>query len=257
MKHRTKIALMTAFSLGLIIGNEGVFAQSSTTTPGNSSTMNAKTTAVAASAEQIDQAQSMNPSAALDRLMQGNKRFVKDGTICPDRHQDRRTLTASKQRPFAVILGCSDSRVPPELAFDQGIGDIFVIRVAGNIVGDTERDSVEYSAIHNHSSIVLVLGHSNCGAVTAVQENNTKDIESIAKFIKPVIKPNQSLDQAIEANIRHSVSVLRKSAPIAKLIKEGKIDVVGGFYDLNTGEVRLLENLDSKMPNNLRKSAKR
>ncbi len=183
----------------------------------------------------------LTPKAALDRLIQGNQRFVKEGNLCANRNQDRRTITASKQRPFAIILGCSDSRVPPELAFDQGIGDIFVVRVAGNVVGGTELDSVEYSAIYNHSSIILVLGHSNCGAVDAVMNNNTKDIEEVAKLIKPAMKKNQSLDEAVEANIRRSVELIKKSAPISKLMKQEKIDVVGGFYDLNTGSVRLLD----------------
>lgn len=183
----------------------------------------------------------LNPKQALDRLMQGNQRFVKEGNLCSNRNQDRRNVTAQKQEPFAVILGCSDSRVPPELAFDQGIGDIFVVRVAGNVVGANELDSIEYSAIHNHSSIVLVLGHQNCGAVDAVLNNNTQDIESIADFIRPVIGKGKSLDDAIKDNIRHSVDVVKKSAPIAKLIKDGKIDVVGGYYDLTSGAVTLLD----------------
>ncbi len=182
----------------------------------------------------------LTPKQALDRLMKGNALFVQDTTICPNKHQDRRTITASKQRPFAIVLGCSDSRVPPELAFDQGIGDIFVVRIAGNVVGPTELDSVDYSAIHNDSSIIVVLGHENCGAVSAVLANNTKDIESIAAFMKPAIDQNQNLVAATEANIRNSVARIKASPPIAKLIREGKIDVVGAYYNLESGEVQLL-----------------
>lgn len=187
-------------------------------------------------------AERITPKDALQRLMEGNGRFVKEKTLCPQRHQDRRTITASKQRPFAIVLGCSDSRVPPELAFDQGIGDIFVVRVAGNVVGATELDSVDYSAIYNDSSIILVLGHGNCGAVSAVLANTTQDIETVADLIKPAMKPNQSLESAITANIKNSVTRIKQSPPIAKLIKAGKIEVVGGYYDLNTGEVKILSH---------------
>lgn len=191
------------------------------------------------------------PKEGLQRLLEGNERFVADKSLCPDRNQDRRAATVAQQRPFAVVLGCSDSRVPPELAFDQGIGDIFVVRVAGNVVGETELDSVEYSAIYNNSSIILVLGHENCGAVTAVMENKTHDIEAIAQLIKPALQNNtknkkktgpMTLTKAIEANIQNSVNRIKKSAPIAKLIQDGKVEVVGAYYDLNTGKVSLVQD---------------
>lgn len=182
------------------------------------------------------------PKEALQRLLEGNERFVKDNSLCPDRNTDRRAASAAKQKPFAVILGCSDSRVPPELAFDQGLGDVFVVRVAGNVVGPTELDSVEYSAIYNGSSIIMVLGHEGCGAIEAVLANNTADIEAIANLIKPAVKnAHHSQEAAIEANVRNSVKRIKNSPAIQKLIKAGKIDVVGAYYDLNTGKVILLE----------------
>lgn len=184
----------------------------------------------------------LTPKEALERLLKGNELFMKDSTICPNRHQDRRTITISKQRPFAIVLGCSDSRVPSELVFDQGIGDIFVVRVAGNVVGPTELDSVDYSAIYNDSSIIVVLGHENCGAVSAVIANKTKDIESVARLIKPAVDDNPDLVAATEANIRNSVARIRQSPPIAKLISEGKIDVVGAYYNLDSGKVRILSS---------------
>lgn len=189
----------------------------------------------------------MTPDAALQRLMEGNKRFMEDKSICPDRTQDRRAATVSKQKPFAIILGCSDSRVPPELAFDQGIGNIFVVRVAGNIVGDLGMDSIEYSVIYNNSAIIMVLGHKNCGAVDAILHDGVKDLDAIVAKIEPVIQnlqktnPNPSLDQAIEANIRNSMQQVKSSAIIHKYMKEGKVKVVGAYYDLATGEVRLLD----------------
>lgn len=183
---------------------------------------------------------SMTPETALKRLMDGNERFVNDKSLCPDRTQDRRAVSALKQKPFAIVLGCSDSRVPPELAFDQGIGDLFVVRVAGNVVGDTEIDSVAYSALYNGSSIIVVLGHESCGAVSAVLANNAHDIPSVEKFIKPAIDDNQDLNAAIKANIQHSVDEIKKSPAIAPLIKAGKIEVVGAYYHLKTGQIKLL-----------------
>ncbi len=190
----------------------------------------------------------LSPQAALQQLMEGNKRFAEDKTTCPERNQMRRLATAAKQKPFAVILGCSDSRIPPEIAFDQGIGDVFVVRVAGNIVSTTELDSIEYSAIYNNSSIIMVLGHENCGAIQAVLAKQTQDIESIAELIKPALKnidksnstSATQLVDAIKANVQHSVTLIKQSSPIAKLMKAGKIDVVGAYYDFNTGLVTLL-----------------
>jgi carbonic anhydrase len=189
-----------------------------------------------------DTVTSITPKDALQRLLDGNQRFVKDNSIGPNRNQERRAATAAQQKPFAIIMGCSDSRVPPELAFDQGIGDIFVVRVAGNVVSAIELDSVEFSAIHNNSSIVIVLGHENCGAVNAVLTNNTQDIESVAALIKPAVDKNHTLVSAIEANVRNGVTRIKQSPPIAKLMKEGKIDVVGGYYDLSSGAVRILKD---------------
>lgn len=183
----------------------------------------------------------MDPKSALDRLMKGNERYLGNEEVYPQNHQTKREASVAKQNPFAIVLGCSDSRMPPELVFDQSIGDIFSVRIAGNVVGETELDSVEFSSIYLGSSIIMVLGHQNCGAVEAVLANNTKDIENIAKHIEPAVKKGDSLVKATEDNIRNSVKRIKASAPIAKLIKEGKIDVVGAYYELSTGKVRLLD----------------
>jgi carbonic anhydrase len=191
--------------------------------------------------------QRLTPNAALKRLMEGNMRFTHDKLVCADRTSDRRTATAAQQRPFAVILGCADSRIPPEIVFDQGVGDLFVIRVAGNVVGPLELDSVEYSVIHNDSSLVIVLGHENCGAVTAVMANQTQDIEAIASLIEPAIqtakgRPGNPLENAIKANVRAVVKQLRNSPVLAKYIEDRKIKVVGGYYNLVSGQVELLKD---------------
>lgn len=183
-----------------------------------------------------------NPQSGLERLMEGNKRYREDKTICPARHQERRIASHSKQKPFAIVLGCSDSRVSPELVFDQGVGDLFVVRDAGNIVGESELESIHYSAIHNHSSVIVVLGHEKCGAITAVVENQTQDIQHIAKYIKRALDGKAfTLDKAVEKNIRYGVEMIKKSPPIAERIKNGKVMVVGAYYHLKTGEVTLLD----------------
>lgn len=189
------------------------------------------------------------PQTSLQRLMEGNKRFANDKTTCPESHQMRRAGTVAKQKPFAIVLGCADSRIPPELAFDQGIGDIFVVRVAGNVVSNIEMESLEYSAVYNQSSIIVVLGHQNCGAVSAVLQNQTKDIETIASLIQAALKKSTKdsskskpeLREAVEINVKNSVDQIRKNPVIANLIQLGKIDVVGGYYNLDSGVVDLLQ----------------
>lgn len=183
----------------------------------------------------------LSPKEALQRLMEGNERFINDKLEHPDRNQDRREASAAKQQPFAIVLGCSDSRVPIEIAFDQGIGDMFTVRVAGNVVGPTELDSVGYSAIYNGSAIIMVLGHENCGAVAAVLAHKTHDIPAVAKLIEPAVNTkHQTMEAAIKANVYHSVTRIKQSPAIAKLMKAGKIDVVGALYDVETGKVQIL-----------------
>lgn len=186
------------------------------------------------------------PASALSRLMDGNQRYVQDRLLHPNRSQESRQAVASGQTPFAVILGCSDSRVSPEIIFDQGIGDLFIVRVAGNVLGPLELDSIEYSAIYLKSALILVLGHENCGAVTAVVEHQTRDIEAIATLIEPAVvasreMPGPRLENAIKTNVRMVVEQLKKSPALARLIEEGKLAVAGGYYRLNSGAVEVLQ----------------
>lgn len=182
------------------------------------------------------------PEESLKVLLEGNKRYASDQLLHPNRTMERRESLVAIQKPFAIIVGCSDSRVSPEIVFDQGIGDLFVVRVAGNVVGAIELDSIEFSAIYLNSSIILVLGHENCGAVSAVFKGNTKDIEVIAQKIEKGIgnlKPD-SLEGAIKANVRAVVSQIKNSEAVARLVHDKKINVVGGYYRLSTGEVELI-----------------
>lgn len=178
-------------------------------------------------------------------LMEGNRRFVNDCSTHPNRAVERRQETAGLQEPFAVILGCADSRVSPEIIFDQGIGDLFVVRVAGNVMGPITLDSIEYSTIYLHSTLIMVLGHESCGAVTAVLQGNTKDIENVANLIQPAIEESQTqagdrLENAIKDNVRNTVKSLSGSAVLSRFLAEKKIIIVGGYYNFHSGEVELL-----------------
>lgn len=179
------------------------------------------------------------PSESLQRLVEGNQRYVKDQLLNSNRSADRREEVKKGQKPFAVIVGCSDSRVAPEIIFDQGLGDLFTVRVAGNVVGPIELDSIEYAVKVLGSSFILVMGHELCGAVDAVMEGNTGDIEDVASLIQPAIKGSKDLEEAIKANVRWVVAEVKKSLFIQKKIKEKKLDCRGAYYHLGTGKVEL------------------
>ncbi|HXI85449.1 MAG TPA: carbonic anhydrase [Verrucomicrobiae bacterium] len=186
---------------------------------------------------------------ALARLKAGNERFVTGKVIHPNEGADRRAEVAKGQDPFAIIVGCSDSRVGPEVVFDQGLGDLFVIRTAGNVVDDVALGSIEYAADHLGVPLILVLGHTRCGAVSAAVAGGEAPghVASVVKKIKPAVeetkgKPGDALDNAVRANVHHVVNQLRNTAPILSgLVKSGKLRVVGACYDLDTGRVALLE----------------
>jgi carbonic anhydrase len=188
----------------------------------------------------------MAPDASLKKLLEGNNRFINDKSICPQRNEERRLALVSKQSPFAVIVGCSDSRVPPDLIFDQGVGDLFVVRVAGNVIGDIEMDSIEFAVTQLHASLILILGHANCGAVTAVLSGETAGIAALARKIEPAIKgikPNETgaIEKAIKANIQNGVQTVLHSSALKPLVEQNKIRVVGGYYNLESGKVDILQ----------------
>lgn len=184
------------------------------------------------------------PEEALQKLIDGNKRYMQDILEHPRRDEERRQEVKSLQEPFAVIVGCSDSRVSPEVIFDQGIGDLFVVRVAGNVVGPLELDSIDYGTAVLHSTVVLVLGHENCGAVQAVLAGQTKLIESVADLIKSGVKDcrdcAQDLPRATKFNVQHVVAALKKTPILKKLIDEKRLLIVGGYYHLGNGNVEIL-----------------
>jgi carbonic anhydrase len=205
----------------------------------------------------------MIPAAeALKRLQEGNRRFVAS-------LRDEQTLTSpvrrnelvAEQQPFAIILGCSDSRVPAEIVFDQGVGDLFVIRVAGNVVAPSQVGSVEFAAERYQTQLVVVLGHSMCGAIQATLEElgrpsdrQSPNLRSIVDRVRPAIEPlletelakspDALLKHAVRANIRASASQLRHgSRVLEQFIQQRRVSVVGAEYSVETGEVVFFDGL--------------
>jgi carbonic anhydrase len=198
----------------------------------------------------------LSAQEALDRLREGNRRFV-SGTQIRDTnpgHSPPEEL-AKGQEPFAIILGCSDSRVPAEIVFDQGLGDLFVIRVAGNIVAPSQVGSVEFAAARFGTRLVVVLGHSQCGAISATleelqrpTENQSINLRSIVDRVRPSVEsllqsrlegdPEALVERAVRANVGVSVNHLRHGSEILEqLIRDEGLRVVGAEYSLETGEV--------------------
>jgi carbonic anhydrase len=205
----------------------------------------------------------MSPAReALARLREGNRRFVSDALPSDaDVSQRRRMQLTTSQEPFAIILGCADSRVPAEIVFDQGLGDLFVVRVAGNIVAPSLVGSVEFAAALFNTRLVVVLGHSQCGAITATleelrrtRETQSPNLRSIVDRVRPSVEallqtdvardPEALVRQAVRANIRASANHLRHgSAILEQLIAEDGLLVVGAEYSLETGLVDFFDGV--------------
>jgi carbonic anhydrase len=200
---------------------------------------------------------------ALKKLMDGNARFVESkmtaGALCDVAAREK---LAKGQKPYAIVLSCSDSRVPPELIFDQGLGEIFVVRDAGNVTDPIVLGSIEYAAEHIGSPLIVVLGHERCGAVTATVDANGKgegNIGAIVKAIAPALKKvkaeckkhkecdkkdkSKLIERVVDTNARMVASnLVKQSKVIAELVKEGKVRIVAAKYDLDDGKVTLFED---------------
>ncbi len=190
------------------------------------------------------------PAEAVSKLKEGNGRYTSGNLEHPGQTTERRAELAKDQHPFAVILSCSDSRVPPEIVFDQGLGDLFVVRVAGNVIDDHGLGSIEYAVDHLGTRLIVVLGHQSCGAVKAAKETVAAKgkapghIQSLVTAIKPVVEATakDDLDTTIKANVKHVAQALRSSTPILKAkVDSGNVQVIGGYYSLDTGAVSLLD----------------
>ncbi|HEY6153315.1 MAG TPA: carbonic anhydrase [Candidatus Udaeobacter sp.] len=232
----------------------------------------------ARAAEPTDRDRPMvSPTEAISRLKEGNGRFIAGNVQHPHETTDerafiaknsyenpdaislgmtseqaakRRTELTKSQHPFAIILSCSDSRVPPELVFDEGLGDLFIVRVAGNVLNDEGLGSIEYGVEILGARLIVVLGHQSCGAVDAAMKTVAAKskapghIQSLVAAIKPVVDsaPKADLDAMIKANVKHVVDALRSSTPILKArVNSGEVQVIGGYYTLDTGVVSFLE----------------
>jgi len=187
--------------------------------------------------------------APLDKLKVGNEKFVSGHPVHPDETLDRLRELKKGQNPFVVVVSCSDSRLPPELIFDQGLGDVFSIRTAGNVVGDYELGSIEYAVEHLHCKLIVVLGHENCGAIQAyATSGNEKHDDHIQKLIDYIAAEEEekiipdslrsNIDILVKANIMHVVNLLRTSTPVLKhLVDNNEIKIIGAYYDLDSGNV--------------------
>jgi carbonic anhydrase len=193
------------------------------------------------------------PAAALARLKAGNARFADGRTRHAHESADWRKHLVREQKPLATVLGCSDSRVPPELVFDQGFGDLFVVRVAGNVVAADVVASLSYAALHLGTPLFVVMGHTGCGAVTAALDAQLKKareperIEALVRLIEPGLKDldtkapyAEALAAAVEANVRWAVAQLARLTGPKEALRDGRVALAGAIYELETGRVRFL-----------------
>lgn len=195
-----------------------------------------------------------NAAEGLLRLKTGNRRFMDDKPIHTHENAPWRHQLLLEQKPFATVLGCSDSRVPPEMIFDVGFGDIFTVRLAGNIIAEDVIGTLQYGVAHLHTPLVVVMGHENCGAVTAAVEEilgkprDLKHIEALLALIRPGLSQldlkldrKALLDAAVEANVYWSMQQLMALPEANRAMREKYVTMVGAVYELNTGQVRFLE----------------
>lgn len=195
---------------------------------------------------------SLEPEDVLKKLLEGNKRYVAGKAAGPDRSEKRRSEIANAQHPFAVILSCSDSRVPPELLFDQGFGDLFVVRTAGNVVDDIAIGSIEYAVEHLGVKLIVVLGHERCGAVDATLKGGEAPgkIKAVVDAIRPAVERAKAkgagshgcdlLCSSVKINVKMVAEKLRASSTVlAEFMEDGMLKEAGAYYDLDSGVVSL------------------
>ena len=190
-----------------------------------------------------------NADAALTRLVDGNKRFVAGSPSRATLSAQQWAELAKGQHPYAIVLACADSRLSPEIIFDQGLGDLFVIRNAGNLIDDHVLGSIEYAVEHLHVSLIVVLGHTKCGAVTAAVAGGEAPghVKSIVESLSSAVamakkKPGDPVDNAVRINAKQEASALTQAEPIvAEAVKAGSVMVVAAKYDIATGQVEFLK----------------
>jgi carbonic anhydrase len=195
-------------------------------------------------------APTMPPAQALQLLLDGNKRFVAGQLEHPNQTPERRTEVAKGQHPFAAVLACSDSRTPPEIIFDRGLGDIFTVRVAGNVADQVVIESLDYSVKHLGVRVVMVLGHRRCGAVIAAVEGHEgtvdQDVGPMLSELRPAVAASKGMagdpvENAVRENVILVTKKLATSPELAAMVKAGDLRIVGGIYDLDTGTIEMLK----------------
>ncbi len=185
---------------------------------------------------------------ALKLLLEGNQRFVAGKLEHPNQTPARRAELAKGQQPFAAVLACSDSRTPPEIIFDRGLGDIFTARVAGNSADQVVVESLDYSVKHLGVRVVMVLGHRRCGAVTAAVESyDNENVGPMLKELYPAVRatrgmPGDPVENAVRENVKLVMKNLAASQALSAMVKSGELKIVGGIYDLDTGAIEMLKD---------------
>jgi carbonic anhydrase len=189
----------------------------------------------------------MSAARALQLLLDGNRRFVTGRMEHPNQSPDRRGEVAKGQHPFAAVLSCSDSRVPPEIIFDRGLGDLFVVRVAGNVATDLTIESLDYSVKHLGVRVVMILGHTKCGAVTAAVLGHEEegDVGPMLTELQPVVDESKGeagdpVENAIRQNVLYVMKKVANAPEFQPMIKGGELKIIGGIYDLETGKIEML-----------------
>ena len=196
----------------------------------------------------------MTADQALARLAAGNERFVRGEARFPTVQKEILAELAKGQRPYATIIGCSDSRVPPELVFDAGFGELFIVRIAGNIISPEIMGTLQYAAVHLHTQLFVVLGHEGCGAVQAALSVRWQGALERARIVgllnnilpglpkpDPALSPEDQVNAAVEANVRWSMRQLIETPEGQARMAEGVVKLVGAVYELTTGRVRFLD----------------
>ena len=239
-KSTTRRALLAASALAAI----GMTGCTTSTT---------KSTGVATPTKTIAANNTPATSSPLQKLLDGNLRFQRGQAKWPNQTLTQRRAVAQKQAPFAIIFGCVDSRVPPELVFDQGLGDLFVIRTAAHVIDNAALGSIEFGVAELNIPLLVVLGHERCGAVAAAiqavdhHETAPGSIQSLVEYISPSVLKAQGqgdtrLTNAVRNNITYTVNALFHSEIINDAANAGKLTIVGSYYDLDTGAVSILKN---------------
>ncbi len=195
----------------------------------------------------------ISANEALQRLIDGNERFQRGETRFPRLQKEILVQLAQGQHPWATILGCSDSRVPPELIFDAGLGELFVVRVAGNVLSPEVSGSLQYAGAQLHTSLFVVLGHDGCGAVKATLDTKLHGVQQRARIqilvndimpglrdVDPQLAPEEQLERAVEANVRWTIRQIAATPEGQAAVAEGRMRLLGGIYEIGSGRVRFL-----------------